>query len=627
MSDPTSPGNSDSGNWYRSPSANDHASLGSTSSPQLEVAWPKAPRTCTLAPIISPIGASDFVKATITETSDPKSPVVNFSASLNLWDSCTLGWGSAVAECNAVLVKRGWDKDLCDHDYDWKDSAFLELTRSAIPDISHSRWGVLDQYGQLRLRPGSHPPDHSRGNDRRGSSVDRSRILVINGIWVGEQNRRRKFGTRLVENVRDQARMLTPEVQGTVSVFVRCGSFIERHYGELGYFHQTFIPQLALSRSVWPLEKNDVALITQLREACCHRPKYDPEGLERFWRSLGFKRVDNFSWMAWSQDPNHPLLKLEVPDTPDGGPCNLRPGQLSGEHGDLVNNERKFEGSHLQDLYDLLSGDQGTATDHLFRKWLTGPCLDSTDVFGNNALHFAALTFHSPAIRHILSEKPDLALLRNCERCTPLEAMLSKMEEIRLQPRMVSKFMGFGQNMIDAVGALSGKEVFDLTEMRIDEYDLLRGHDRISKLGENIGPERMVLFDSTVRIKYGCTCGQCVNGYLSPRMISRLVFAAAPAFWDDIWEAFPVERRSLSPSVWESEDPTDIDKRLTGVAIVAIWESIFASLGGDSDSDDLWRWYELSKSVPSSNSLPLAFLGLYVAFSVTLATPKNFTES
>ncbi|KAH7158323.1 hypothetical protein DER46DRAFT_509405 [Fusarium sp. MPI-SDFR-AT-0072] len=115
----------------------------------------------------------------------------------------------------------------------------------------------------------------------------------------------------------------------------------------------------------------------------------------------------------------------------------------------------------------------------------------AVDEDGNNLLHLAAIHAKLEAIQYILPCRPDLASNRNRAAVPPLEALKAKMELIRtravhggLTSMCSDKFAGFLHPTVACVAALSDSE----------------------------------LALHSLRLRYGCTCGECIGDFFSPRM-------------------------------------------------------------------------------------------------------------
>ncbi|KAH1922578.1 hypothetical protein KXV48_005635 [Aspergillus fumigatus] len=192
-------------------------------------------------------------------------------------------------------------------------------------------------------------------------------------------------------------------------------------------------------------------------------------------------------WIA--SDAKHPSRHLsraddyELPDVPLGR-LDLR----------LQNDLIKALTSGDNDYAEVLSRlFDGVAKDD--------PRWKLTDADGNTVLHFAATKTRPISVQWILSRTTELLHQRNNDGETPLDALLAKLENIRttdyynLEAEDVSDyFSGFSDAAVSCLMSLNGSN-----EGTDDEWQ---------------------------RLKYGCTCGRCISGFLSPRMRSAFEYQA-----------------------------------------------------------------------------------------------------
>jgi hypothetical protein len=134
---------------------------------------------------------------------------------------------------------------------------------------------------------------------------------------------------------------------------------------------------------------------------------------------------------------------------------------------------------HLQETFRHISKDDV--------RW------HATDNKGNTWLHQAAISLKPKSIAWLMQENLALLDRRNDAGETPLEALECQLEHGRTKLRRIGltidisdQFKGFDEDSVACLIHLRG----------------------LNKLSET---ERQCL-------KYGCTCGKCVNGFLSPRM-------------------------------------------------------------------------------------------------------------
>lgn len=218
----------------------------------------------------------------------------------------------------------------------------------------------------------------------------------------------------------------------------------------------------------------------------------------RFWRSLGFRRIGSSPWFGLASDSEHPSHHLgagndyEIPAVPFSTldpevECNLKDA-LESTDNDYI--------ELLSQVFHDAAGDD--------------PRWTLTDAHGNTVLHLAAAKIKPNSVQWILSRTQVLLQQRNGQGETPLDALLMNLEDCRTTHR----FNASTEDVSDQFAGFSDAAVLCLIS--------LNGGTQVT------GVDRQ-------RLKYGCTCGQCLSGFLSPRMRFALECQA------DIWSDFLLE--------------------------------------------------------------------------------------
>ncbi|KAM7188077.1 hypothetical protein V8F33_010840 [Rhypophila sp. PSN 637] len=127
----------------------------------------------------------------------------------------------------------------------------------------------------------------------------------------------------------------------------------------------------------------------------------------------------------------------------------------------------------------------------------------------DSALHKAAINFRVQVVKSILEKNPELASARNSEGYTPLQALEDRMELLRhdflnsvYRDRV---FSGFTQDCLSCLKMLRGDKFVELP-VQLDLAFL----SAVELKDDTV--------NKTLRAKFGCSCGQCIAGFLSPRM-------------------------------------------------------------------------------------------------------------
>ncbi|KAK8059184.1 hypothetical protein PG996_009114 [Apiospora saccharicola] len=395
--------------------------------------------------------------------------------------------GAHIARCNAKLINR-----------DLIRPCFWQDMEEVSEDTCSLAFGLFDRYGRVERKYVE--PGFRQGNGAWGRELDHGNILLFEKLTVDSEARRRGVGTKLVQAVLDRVR----GIAGQRKFIVVVGPGI-------------------LNQGVDETDKDEA-----LRVLATAR---------RFWRSLGFRRVGTSSWFAFSDDPGHPSQQLDISkewDAPqETGPYTAVSAHVQEALSNLLS-IRHLNAEQVHQLEETLPGD---AEDE---RWF------ATDEDGNTVLHLAAIRGSQEVTTYIVLRCPSLGTARNREGDTPLEALQTSMEHRRTRRNYMDMmevvsdmFPGFSQQIMACVGLLSGTRLFDLTQLSREE---------ISEISSATDEQaRMIHTEAdairhTLRLKYGCICGTCIGGFLSPRMKRMLIEQAAiqrdedtMMFDDDDW--------------------------------------------------------------------------------------------
>lgn len=238
-----------------------------------------------------------------------------------------------------------------------------------------------------------------------------------------------------------------------------------------------------------------------------------------FYRSLGFRRIGASGCFGLATDPNHKAH--QIPPVADFDPFQEEAEEDVPEDGDEV--ETPFEilfgdpaksSRRLKLLQDRLPLHHATITlsdsecvdfyKEFKKSENSGEDWVKVDRFRKNVLHLAACELKIKSVQWLLENADEgqvLSSAMNSEGYTPLEGLEYHLESKRTTLEhgtmticISDRFCGFPSEAIACLAALYGNETFTRIQL--------------------------------LRLKYGCTCGECVNGFLSPRMKFALLCQA-----------------------------------------------------------------------------------------------------
>lgn len=324
---------------------------------------------------------------------------------------------------------------------------------------------LFDKYGNLRKK--FYEREGAKGCGVWGPELDFANILLMKDLRVHPDWRRHGLGANLVEHALRQA--------GHSVYRSRCFSFVRP--GSLEGGAESFGEEVTIA--------------------------------ERFWRSMGYRRVGTSEWLAYSDYPDHPSRFIApADDFKRVQPVSQQsvPG-IAKEAFRLLANEEVSDSKALAYLKGSFPHSPAHAA------WT------STDPGGDALLHIAARTFKPESAKYILAKAPNLARRRNNQGSTPREALEDAMESVREPFHKTAfkvegrRFAGFGHKVVACVGVLTGREVMKLPDTI--PVSFLSSLDWVAN--------RNNIVHRTLRVKYGCTCGKCVAGFLSPRLQEKLI--------------------------------------------------------------------------------------------------------
>lgn len=383
------------------------------------------------------------------------------------------GLGGA-STCSAVLVERS---QLQRHNF-WGSLS------SCHPDIMRLAVDLFNKHGRLRRDFLDH--QLKRGSGLWGTELEEGNILLIRALQT-EEPRRRGLGTSLVFKMMELARA---RVGTDTSLFTFANPQSEICFEES---RQKPTGEAASS--------HDFALTT-------------------FFRSLGFRRIGDSCWLAHTDIPAHPARALPAAEDYDA-PLRFTHKRYPALF--RMSWAEVFDQKNDNDCIHLLSNAKVFTNGHAE--------LNAVDEAGNTFLHLAAKTARPALVVYILRKWPHLSHNRNAVARTPLEAMLAHLETMRTistDPRdsafrdMSDEFNGHSMEQVQCLGLLLCVETTDLRLLRSgdpeEQYSLAEyeaGTATDAKLKQS---RQLSIIRSTLQLAYGCTCGACVCGFLSPRM-------------------------------------------------------------------------------------------------------------
>ncbi|KAI9649054.1 hypothetical protein NHQ30_001621 [Ciborinia camelliae] len=390
---------------------------------------------------------------------------------------------------------------------------FWSSMEAVSEEMSSIAFSLFDRYGFLKDNLKNHCV--RKGTGVWGSELDFGPLFLMERIEVTDRKWRRKgLGRAMVDALVKKAQEQQKSFPDTVAPSeIFCFRRNKAAYSRLhtisspGWLRSDAGPQW---KDKSKLEKNEIN----------HRAV---DVSEAFHRSLGFRRIGASTCFGLSSDPEHKSQSLAIKD--DFDPPDTPPGLLKEAEGRVLHfpmhgqeeaHKRQLEEEKLKELKETLSPLNFAAVSlsdvDLLKFYKTYHPKDraewkQVDHLNNTLLHITACEYKPLSVKWLMdnvNDKQCLTLARNIDGYTPLESLQDRLEIDRTRRShglmkivFSDKFTGFTPDSV-ACKAL-----------------LMTG-----SLPQNL-PDIQVQ-----RLKYGCTCGECIGGFLSPRMKLALVYEA-----------------------------------------------------------------------------------------------------
>lgn len=350
--------------------------------------------------------------------------------------------------------------------------------------LSDAAFDLFDRYGRLRKEWKDHPV--RKGTGVWGSELDLKSFFVIEELLVDKQWRRKAIGTMIATYLIEKSRARSRR------------------------------PEFSLVAPGWLTRDIESEVTGKTKEEEREIRARARASAVSFWRSLGFRRIGASDHFGLAKSPNHPARAILPTD--DFDPAAAEPDVDEGlEHesyadlGALDGNRKSWRLRLLKDrlpLHHAAITLPDSECVEFFRAWKTAEKSadewTKLDRHSKNVLHIAACELKAQTVRWLIDDSGEgqiLSLARNVEGYTPLEELESNLETKRTgRDRRVmaletsDNFNGFAPEAISCLAALRG-----LGNPSQGQY---------------------------AQLKFGCTCGSCIDGFLSPRMRFALLCRA-----------------------------------------------------------------------------------------------------
>lgn len=365
-------------------------------------------------------------------------------------------------------------------------SQFWQSMEEPSQDLASVAFEVFDRYGRLKKELAEHI--FRKGTGCWGHELDTGSLFIIEHLCIDKLWRRKGLGKMMTKSIIKKARS--------------------------GGRHPAFIIVSPGWLSFDIKEETYGKTKQEERQICADALN----AAKSFYRSFGFRRIGASSCFGLATEPEHGVHQLPSHDDfdPPEREAEEDDGEIIGQANqsfeDLV---EAAQGLKLFQAHHPLHHGATTLEDSECVKFYSGfaPPGSSRETWAevnsarNNILHLAASRGKYKSVQWLLENADEDQVLssgRNENGYTPLEQLQSDLESIRTKREvgtmivcMSDQFCGFPEQAIDCLVALQS-----------------------IKTPTNI---------QLLQLKYGCTCGECVDGFLSPRMKFALLCQAEVA--------------------------------------------------------------------------------------------------
>ncbi|KAL4811423.1 hypothetical protein ASPSYDRAFT_41373 [Aspergillus sydowii CBS 593.65] len=421
----------------------------------------------------------------------------------NITAKCTHE-GKAIGRAIARLIHRGMIT-----------REFWEEMDECSPDVGKIAWMLFNRYGFLKDKFKSHPVH--RGTGVWGSELDDGPLLIIEEVYITDIEWRRKgIGRAMVEQLlvvgERCANSTKPRDMSPGLIALEFGSVAQ--FQKLSTVNAIVIPGSLIEdvkpQYVGKLKRQRIEIDLQASNAAIS-----------FYRSLGFRRVGSSPCFAYSFNPNHraqsipsdrdfdpQMESLDDREDEPGMGDQIIPYGIEIQLGERTLSTLRMEfplhyaATTLPDLECVEYLKKATTEDKIN--------FATVDRTRRTLLHTLARKLKPESIRWLLAHVKAAVpwkTARDINGNSPLDALKDFLEDIRTKRHLFmgnlhvsDEFRGFPSPAVECLSLL------DFT---------LSGED--SDL-------------STSRLKYGCSCGQCIGGFLSPRMKLALLDQAGTLY-------------------------------------------------------------------------------------------------
>ncbi|KAL2871683.1 uncharacterized protein BJX67DRAFT_389187 [Aspergillus lucknowensis] len=380
-------------------------------------------------------------------------------------------------------------------------SELWEKMDAAGVETSDVAFHVFDRYGTVKAKYKDHPVQ--RGTGVWGNGLDHGPLFLIENLRVTARSLRGKgLGKKIVSLLLNKARLFYLDDKPD-------GKDADLFYGSNEAFERAWTLHALVTPGKLTTEIGSRLVGKSAEERLTTKARVQ-SGAIGFWRSCGFRRIGASRCFAFSFDLQH--QSRAIPAASDFDPRRSHAEELEDEELEAISeahgstNVKKVKMERLRHTLPLHHAAL-TLVDEELKTFFATHADDKIGwdrVTNSEAtlLHLTACELKPLSMRWLLENVHHAdrwKTARDIRGYTPLEALQETLEKMRTQ-----KEYGFFR-------VLNISDHFEgYPDAAVSCLSLLFGQDAL-------GVSRACL-------RYGCTCGECIEGFLSARMRSSLIF-------------------------------------------------------------------------------------------------------
>ncbi|KAL7650403.1 hypothetical protein M752DRAFT_277798 [Aspergillus phoenicis ATCC 13157] len=380
-------------------------------------------------------------------------------------------------------------------------SEFWEKMEVPSEETCDVAFHVFDRYGTVKAKYKDHPVQ--KGTGVWGNELDHGPLFLIENLHITTLNLRRKgLGQKIVSLLLNKARLFCLDDKPD-------GEHADYVYGSSEAFELAWTLHALVSPGILTADTKSQLVGKSAEERLTTRARIQ-SGVIDFWRSCGFRRIGASRCFAFSFDSQHQSRTLAASSDFD-----LR--RSDAEDLEIEQFEVRYERDPFTDVKEMrmkrlrdalpLHHAALTLMDEELKAFFAAHADDKIgwDRVSNSEatlLHLTACEFKPLSTQWLLENVRHAdcwKTARNIDGYTPLEALQETLETMRTRKgyglfrvlHISDHFEGYPEAAVSCLSLLSGRDALD---------------------------------SNRACLRYGCTCGGCLKGFLSARMRSSLIF-------------------------------------------------------------------------------------------------------